>query len=80
MIAAEERTKAKFGDGRGNQSNRDDYGGNQSNQNRKRRPDNIVASADKSKKNKSRKFQDLENLPCPWHPNSNHTTADCRNF
>jgi hypothetical protein len=40
----------------------------------------MVASADKSKKNKSRKFQDLENLPYPWHPNSNHTTTDCRNF
>jgi hypothetical protein len=80
MIAAEERTKVRFGDGRGNQGNYDDYGGNQSNQNRKRRPNNMVTSADKGKKNKPRKFQDLENLPCLWHPNSNHTTADCRNF
>jgi hypothetical protein len=31
MIAAEEQTKARFGDGQGNQGNRDDYGGNQSN-------------------------------------------------
>jgi hypothetical protein len=78
MIASEERTKARFGDGRGNC---DDDVGNQGNQNRKRRPNNMVAFANKGKKSsKPRRFQDLENLPCPWHPNSNHTTADCRSF
>jgi hypothetical protein len=41
----------------------------------------MVASADKSKKSsKPRYFKDLENLPCPWHPNSSDTAGDCRNF
>jgi hypothetical protein len=67
MIATEERTKARFGDGRGNHGNCDDYGGN-----RKHRPDNTVASAEK--KGKSGKFEDLENL------NGTHTAGDCHNF
>jgi hypothetical protein len=37
--------------------------------------------ADKSKKYfKPRKFEDLENMPCIWHPGSHHTTGDCRFF
>jgi hypothetical protein len=41
----------------------------------------MVASIDKSKKSsKPRQFEDLENLPCPWHPNSSHMVGDYRNF
>jgi hypothetical protein len=50
-------------------------------QNRKCKPDNVVVSADKSKKSsKPRQFEDLENLPCPWNSNSSHTAGECRNF
>jgi hypothetical protein len=27
-----------------------------------------------------RKFEDLENMPCIWHPGSRHTTGNCRFF
>jgi hypothetical protein len=34
--------------------------------------------ADKSKKfSKFRKFKDIENMHCIWHPQGNHTTGDC---
>jgi hypothetical protein len=37
--------------------------------------------ADKSKKIfKFRKFKDIENMHCIWHPQGNHTTEDCRIF
>jgi hypothetical protein len=41
----------------------------------------VVTSDDKSKKSsKPRRFEDLENLPCPCHPNSSHTVGECWNF
>jgi hypothetical protein len=41
----------------------------------------MVASADKSKKSsKPRHFEDMENLPCPWHLNSSHMAGDCQSF
>jgi hypothetical protein len=41
----------------------------------------MVTSTDKSKKSsKPRRFEDLENLPYPWHPNSSHTAGECQNF
>jgi hypothetical protein len=40
-----------------------------------------VVVADKEKKIlKSRKFNDIENTHCIWHPNGNHTTKDCHIF
>jgi hypothetical protein len=81
MISAEERTRERFGDGHDNWENYDNRGNQGGQQNRKRRPDNMFASTDKSKKsNKPRRFEDLENIPCPWHPNSSHTAGECRNF
>jgi hypothetical protein len=81
MISTEERTRERFGDGRDNRDNYDNRGNQGGQQNRKRRPDNMVVSASKSKKSsKPRRFEDLENLPYPWQPNSSHTAGDCRNF
>jgi hypothetical protein len=37
--------------------------------------------ADKSKKfSKFKKFEDIENMHCIWHPQGNHTTGDCHIF
>jgi hypothetical protein len=37
--------------------------------------------ADKTKKfSKFRRFEDIENMHCIWHPQGNHTTRDCRIF
>jgi hypothetical protein len=37
--------------------------------------------ADKSNRfSKFRKFEDIENMHCIWHPQRNHTTGDCRIF
>ena len=30
------------------------------------------------KSNKNKKFEDLKNLPCPFHKNAKHMTAECR--
>ena len=30
------------------------------------------------KSNKPRRFEDLRNLPCPFHKNAKHTAAECR--
>jgi hypothetical protein len=40
-----------------------------------------MAVADKAKKfSMHRKFDDIENMHCIWHPNGNHRTEDCRIF
>jgi hypothetical protein len=40
-----------------------------------------MAVANKAKKfSKPRKFEDIENMHCIWHPNGNHTTRHCRIF
>jgi hypothetical protein len=37
--------------------------------------------ADKMNKfSKFRRFEDIENMHCIWHPQGNHTTVDCRFF
>jgi hypothetical protein len=37
--------------------------------------------ADKTKKfSKFRRFEDIKNMHCIWHPQRNHTTGDCRIF
>jgi hypothetical protein len=47
----------------------------------KRGPDNTVAVADQSKKfSKFKKFEDIKNMHCIWHPQGNHTTGYCRIF
>jgi hypothetical protein len=77
MISAEERTRERFSDGCDNRENYDSKGNQGGQQNRNRRPDNVVASADKPKKSsKPRRFEGLKNLPCPWHPNLSHTAGE----
>lgn len=40
-----------------------------------------MAVADKNKKFfKNKRFEDIENMPCIWHPLGSHTTGDCRIF
>jgi hypothetical protein len=54
---------------------------NNGHQDRKHGPDNTMVVADKANKfSKPRKFDDIENMHCIWHPNSNHTTGDYRIF
>jgi hypothetical protein len=44
---------------------------------RKREPDNSVAMADETKKfSKFRRFEEIENMHCIWHPQENDTTGD----
>jgi hypothetical protein len=65
MITAKEKTRERFPD-RNNRENLDRQN-HRSNghQDRKRRPDNTVAVADKSKKfSKFKKFEDIENMHC----------------
>ena len=80
MIASEEQTRERFP--RGQQDNKNYYpwsnqGGQSS---RKRGPNNTLASMDRSKKSNknNKKFEDLKNLPCPFHKNAKHTVAECR--
>jgi hypothetical protein len=78
MITVEEKTRERFLD-----RNNRDYPDRQNHRNnghqeRKRGPDNTIAVADKSKKfSEFRKFEDIENMHCIWHPQGNHTTGDC---
>jgi hypothetical protein len=79
-IAAEEKTRERFPD-QDNQDNSNKQSNQNNGRNKKRGPDNTVAVADKTKKFfKYRKFEDLKNMPCIWHPSSNHTTGDCHIF
>jgi O-glycosyl hydrolase len=34
----------------------------------------------RQKNSKFRRFEDIENMHCIWHPQGNHTTGDCRIF
>ena len=79
MIASEERTHERFPCGQ--QDKGYDPRSNQGGQSdRKRGPDNILASMDRSKKSNknNKKFEDLKNLSYPFHKNAKHTTAECR--
>ena len=79
MIASEERTREWFP--RGQQDKGYEPRSNQGGQSdRKRGPDNTLASMDRSKKSNknNKKFEDLNNLPCPFHKNSKHMAAECR--
>jgi O-methyltransferase involved in polyketide biosynthesis len=82
---AKETTKERFPDRNNRENNRDNSDRrnfpNMGHPDRKRRPDNTTAMADKTKKfSKFRWFEDIENMHCIWHPQGNHTTRDCRIF
>jgi hypothetical protein len=54
---------------------------NNEHQDRKHGHDNTVTMADKTKKfSKFRRFEDIENMHCIWHPQENHTIGDCCMF
>jgi hypothetical protein len=81
MITAEEKTQERFLD-RNNRDNPDRQNHrNNGHQERKCGPNNTIAVADKLKNfSKFRKFEDIENMHCIWHPQGNHTTGDYRIF
>ena len=81
MITAEEKTRERFPD-RNNRDNLDRQNPqNNRHQERKRGPDNTVAIANKSKKfTKLRRYDDIENIRCPLHPNGKHTIRNCYTF
>jgi hypothetical protein len=81
----EEKTWERFLDKNNRENNRDNLDQrnfpNMGHLDRKRRPDNTVTMADKTKKfSKFKRFEDIENMHCIWHPHGNHTTGDCRIF
>jgi hypothetical protein len=80
-IMAEEKTRERFLD-RNNRDSLDRWNfSNIRHPDRKCRPNNTVAMADKTKKNsKFKRFEDIENMHCIWHLQGNHTTGDCRIF
>jgi hypothetical protein len=70
--------------GSNNNNNRDQVGRNNnyySGPNRKRKPDNTVATIQRPVKDNSKKtsdgFKDLLKEKCPWHLEGNHTTEQC---
>jgi hypothetical protein len=85
MIMAEEKTRERFLDRNNRENNRDNLDrrnfSNIRHPDRKCGLDNTVAMADKMKKfSKFRRFEDIENMHCIWHPQGNHITGDCRTF
>ena len=79
MIASEERTHKRFPHGQQDKGyNPKSNQGGQSD--RKRGPNNTLASMDRSKKSNknNKKFEDLKNLPCPFHKNAKHMVVECR--
>ena len=79
MIASQEHTRERFPCGQ--QDRGYDPRSNQSGQpSRKRGPNNTLASMDRSKKSNknNKKFEDLKNLPYPFHKNAKHMAAECR--
>ena len=81
MITTEEKTRERFPD-RNNRDNLDRQNPrNNRYQERKCGPDNTVAVADKSKKfSKPRRYDDIENIRCPLHPNGKHTIRNYYTF
>jgi hypothetical protein len=85
MIMAKEKMRERFLDKNNRENNRDNSDQknflNMGHPDKKRRPDNTVAMANKTKKfSKFRRFEDIENMHCIWHPQGNHTIGDCRIF
>jgi hypothetical protein len=76
------KTKQNQGGGSGSNANQGGRNNNSNNYysgpNRKRKPDNTVATIQHPGKGNSKKnsggFKDLLKEKCPWHPNGNHTT------
>ena len=81
MITAEEKTRERFPD-RNNQDNLDKQNHrNNRHQERKHGLDNTVAIDNKARKfSKPRRYDDIENMQCIWHPKSNHTIRECYTF
>jgi hypothetical protein len=78
------RGKSKQNTGGGSSNNGNQGGRNNNNYsgpNRKRKPDNTVATiqhpAKENPKNASGGFKDLLKEKCPWHLDGNHTTEQC---
>jgi hypothetical protein len=76
MIMAEEKTRERFSDRNNRENNRDNSNQrnfpNMGHPDRKRRPDNTITMADKTKKiSKFRGFKDIENMHYIWHPQGN---------
>jgi hypothetical protein len=78
------RGKSKQNTGDNNNNNKGNQGGRYSNYsgpNRKRKPDNTVATIQRPAKDNSKKtsgsFKDLLKEKCPWHLDDNHTTEQC---
>jgi transcriptional accessory protein Tex/SPT6 len=77
------RGKKQQNPGDSNYNNRDQGGGdnNYSGPNRKRKPDNTVATIQRPTKDNSKKtsggFKYLLKEKCPWHLEGNHTTEQC---
>jgi hypothetical protein len=73
MIMAEEKTRERFSDKNNRENNTDNSDrrnfSNIGYPDRKRGPDNTIAMANKTQKNsKFRRFEDIENMHCIWHP------------
>jgi hypothetical protein len=78
------RGKSKNNTGGNNNNNKDHEGRNNNNYsdpNRKRKPDNTVATIQHSANDNSKKssggFKNLLKEKCPWHLDGNHTTEQC---
>jgi hypothetical protein len=85
MIMAEEKMRERFLDRNNRENNRDSLDRRNflsiGHPDRKRGPDNIVTMVDKMKFfSKFRRFEDIENMHCIWHPQGNHTIGDCQIF
>jgi hypothetical protein len=80
MIASEERTREQFPCSQQYNRNYDPRGNQGGQSNRKRGPDNTLAFMDRSKKSNknNKKFEDLKNLPYPFHKNAKHIAGECR--
>jgi hypothetical protein len=79
--------KSKHNTGGNNNNNNWDQGGLNNNNNyysgpnRKRKPNNTIATIQRPAKDNSKKtsggFKDLLKEKCPWHLEGNHTTEQC---
>ena len=78
MIPSKERTHERFP--RSQQDKGYNPRSNQGTQSTKKRgPNNTIASMDRYKKsnNNNMKFEDLKNLPYPFHKNAKHMAVEC---
>jgi hypothetical protein len=75
------KSKQNTGGGSNNNGNQGGRSNNYSGPNRKRKPDNTVATIQRPVKDNLKKtsggFKDLLKEKCPWHLDGNHTTEQC---